>query len=78
MPVPGYVGKQGVTLSRQMLPEEAMVLLARKGKNIKLAGTSQHEALRSALEQRGLMKKDDSKFKCTDPGLTRLIKHLLS
>ena len=59
-----------------MLPEEAMVLLARKGKNIKLAGTSQHEALRSALEQRGLMKKDDSK--CTDPGLTRLIKHLLS
>ena len=63
-----------------MLPEEAMVLLARKGKNIKPAGSSQHDALRAALEQRGLLAKatPDEEGPKAEAGMKKLVKHLLS
>ena len=79
VPVPAYVGKKDVTLSREMLPEEAMVLLSRKGKNIKPAGASQQGALRAALEQRGLLVKAEPKE--AEPSSAkqgRQVKHLLS
>ena len=55
VPVPEYVDQKNVTLTREMLPEEAMVLLARKGKNIKAVGPTPHEALRAAMEQRAAL-----------------------
>ena len=81
VPLPEYVGKKNVVLSRAMLPEEAMVLLARKGKNIKPSGSSQHDALRAALEQRGLLAKAtprDEEGPKAEAGMKKLVKHLLS